>query len=115
MLALCCSGALLYPLSHFNAEELLGGCPCDGSTVPRFHVFQTPSTVEIREVSHLATLSLTHVAAVFIPITTQDPRLLGVIESRPVLYSEPGSQSSGWKRELRKWALLSPALVSHVG
>ncbi len=84
-------------------------------TVPRFHVLQTPSTVEIREASQLATLSLARVAAVFIPITAQDPRLLGVIESRPVLYSEPGSQSSGWKRELRKWALLSPALVSHVG
>jgi len=64
-------------------------------TVPRFHVLQTPSTVEIREASQLATLSLARVAAVFIPITAQDPRLLGVIESRPVLYSEPGSQSSG--------------------
>ena len=84
-------------------------------TVPRFHVLQTPSTVEIREASHLATLSLALVAAVFVPVTPQDPRLLGVTESRPALYSEPGSQSSGWKRELRKWALLSPALVSHVG
>jgi len=35
VLALCCSCPLPYPLSHSNAEELLGGCPCDGSTVPR--------------------------------------------------------------------------------